>query len=301
VRIACDGEVNELDVPKIQPATVPIYDEIFQREECVSTLSRFMGIPLAVRKIPIDDYWEMNKNNVEAAVLFRNCDLSSAETIAGPEPPAAPLLAPPTPDGQAATPSSSHSNASDSGVRSSSRGGRSVGASASGRDVRSPDLPIFNGFGGIPSAWNPSDIGPVLVVRLDRKPLHPLHGAAIVTFLTHTLRRPFTELIDAEQRRAWQHALMMAGTGITDPQTAAAAWVSERDVFEGRRNVLGLVSQARFSEFFEQYKARRVDGQADLLGGAEAEMEQDMDKWSVQLEETEPKPEWQDVLSPYDV
>jgi hypothetical protein len=309
--------VRELDVPKFQPMSVPIYDDIFQREECVSDLSRFMGIPLAVRKIPVDDYWELDRTNYEAASMFRICNLGATETIAGANPDTAVGAS-----YSGARPSSSHSNASMSGLGGSGLGGSGLGGSGLGgssvrggsssrggrggsfsgrRDLRLPEYPLFNGFGGIPQDWEPTSVGAVLVVRLDRKPLHPLHGEAIAAYFTSVLNRSFAEVVDAEQRRAWSHTLRMAGTGVTNPQVAAAAWVSERDVFDRRRNVLAIASQMRFEDFFGDYKEKRIRGRPDLLDEDVRDDASRIERWSVRIEEVEPKPEWEDVPSPYSV
>jgi hypothetical protein len=340
---------------------VPSYDEVFlQDEENVPDLTRFLGIPIAVRRIPVDSYLEVDCTNVEVASLYRNCNLSATETISGSGPDSAIQSAPtggstassddtisgtvglgaPSPrlghyqrddhtsvSGTAAGSSSLTRGPSSRGTSSrggSSRGG--LGRPAGGPSsiisrfeqqpfplppyATTPELPMFPGFGGIPKAWEPLLIGPVLLVRLDQKPLHPLHAAAILAFTTYVLRKSFSELIDAEQRRAWQHQLVMAGTGVTSASESAASWVGEADVFQRRRDVLTLASQARFTEFFEAYKARRVEGHPELLLQIEEDEQNQRDarirKVKVEIpdfkmEELEARTEWADVPNPFDV
>jgi hypothetical protein len=151
VRIACDGEVTELDKPKFEPTLVPASDPLFRSADdgdgnAISELSRFIGVPLAGRKDPIDAYyWQVNLHNAEAASLFRNCDLAAPER----------------------------------GSREGSRG---------------------TAFGAVHARWL-ADTGPVIVARVDRRPLHPLHVAAAAAFCGRYLRRPFQDCIDAEDER----------------------------------------------------------------------------------------------------
>jgi hypothetical protein len=140
-------------------------------------------------------------------------------------------------------------------------------------------------FGQVPERWAADDIGPVVVARLDRKPLHPLHAAAFAAYCAHYLRQPFQDCLESE--RVWRSNL-----------------ASREYVYEERRKVLAEATQPKFAEFFELYKRRR------LLGGNEA-LEMDCNdslddlrrigRWSIPPDELDPRPEWENVLSPFDV
>jgi hypothetical protein len=234
VRIACDGEVCELDKPKFEPTNLKASDPLFRAADAadadaISELSRFIGLPLAGRKERIDAYyWQVSLHNAEAAALFRNCDLSTPE-------------------------------------RGSREGSR------------------HTAFGAVRARWL-ADTGPVVVARVDRRPLHPLHVAAAATFCGRYLRRPFQDCIDAEDERRG------------DAGGAA-------DIADRRRQVLALATPGRFAEFFELYKARRVRGRRPM-GDRENAVDymRRMEKWSfMDDEELEVCPEWEDVPSPFDV
>jgi hypothetical protein len=235
VRIACDGEVCELDKPKFEPMHLKASDPLFRAADAadadaISELSRFIGLPLAGRKERIDAYyWQVSLHNAEAAALFRNCDLSTPE-------------------------------------RGSREGSRDTA------------------FGAVRARWL-ADTGPVIVARVDRRPLHPLHVAAAAAFCGRYLRRPFQDCIDAEDDER------DSGEG------------AKADVADRRRQVLALATPGRFADFFEQYKARRVRGRRPM-GDHEnaADYMRRMEKWSfMEDDEMEVCPEWEDVPSPFDV
>jgi hypothetical protein len=248
VRIACDGEVKELDVPKFQPATLPIYDPIFRGTEdsAVSDLSRFLGIPVVARRIPVEAFYDLDLSNKEASSLFRNCNLSTRNST-----------------------SSTNSR-------------------------------LWLPFGGIPVQWA-LDVGPVFVARLDHKPLHPLHAAAIATFCSRYIRTAFQDCLDAEKSLSdsppQRHSSISSPTQILNPAAR-----HER-IYEGRRAVLALATSGNFAEFFEQYKAQRVMGRPDLWGLDTEQLDniQRAERWSMSADEIEPHPEWEDVPSPFDV
>jgi hypothetical protein len=171
-------------------------------------------------------------------------------------------------------------------------------------------------FGAIPVQWA-LEVGPVLVARLDQKPLHPLHAAAICAFCARYLRVAFQECIDAERSltsspnppsssaAASSSSALATGSSshsISAAATAAAASRSET-IYERRRTVLALVTSGSFAEFFEQYKARRVRGRPDFYVVDDSELDhmRRMERWSIPPDEIEPRPEWEDVPSPFDV
>jgi hypothetical protein len=225
VRIGCEGEVRELDVPKFQPISIFAYDEAFRHDTNFSILSRFIGIPLAARKLPLNTYWSIELRNPEATALFRNCDIGA------------------------------QLNDDDDGLD----------------------------FGATPEEWT-VDVGPVIVARIDGKPFHPLHAAAVSAFCSRYMHAPFQHCVELEQ--SWRR---MCGS-------------SRELVFEQRRAVLAEAASGKFAEFFEQYKQNRVRGRPDLMGeGSDFDHVRRMDLWTATLDEVEPRPEWKDVPSPFDV
>lgn len=242
--------MRELDVPKYQPATLLINDAIFRGAEnsAFSEISRFLGIPLAARRIPVDPYFDMDLTNFEVSSLFRNCNLST---------------------------------------RSS---------------VHSDDDQFLLPFGGIPVEWA-LDPGPVYVARLDYKPLHPLHAAAIATFCSRYVRTAFQDCIDAE-RNISSHRQKMSDDESTFTSSrrnsATEHTTSGERVYERRRAVLALATSGTFGEFFEQYKDRRIRGRPDLWEVDEEDLDhmQRMELLNYPPDELEPCPEWENVLSP---
>lgn len=253
VRIACEGEVRELDVPKYQPATLLINDPIFRGtdDSAFSDLSRFLGIPLAARRIPVDPYWDMDLTNFEVSSLFRNCDLSTRSSVS------------------------------------------------------SNDAKNLLPFGGIPVEWA-LDPGPVYVARLDYKPLHPLHAAAIVAFCSRYIRLAFQDCIDAERNIGSPRRAMFEEEvpSAVSPRASFSEPTTNRErVYERRRAVLGLATSGTFAEFFEQYKDRRIQGRPDLWDVDEDELDhmQRMELLNYPPDELEPRLEWEHVSSPFDV
>jgi len=222
VRIACDGEIQELDVPKYQSISISAYDDSYRDDySFVSDLSRFIGLPVTARKVHLDNYWRIDLNNAEGASLFRNCDIGTVE-------------------------------------------------------------PERLAFGAIPPTWS-DNTGPIIIARLDKKPLHPLHAAALVAFSSRELRQSFQECMDAE--KAWRN---LHG--------------AREMIFERRREVLAGATAHAFSEFFNQYKTRRVQGRPDLmLPLPQLNHRQRQEAQNIPPDEIEPRPDWATVVSPYDV
>jgi hypothetical protein len=219
IRIGCDGEVQELDVPKFQPVMISAYDRMFRNESRVSQLSRFIGIPIVARRHRLDSDWEINLRNSEASHLFRNCNIASSRSD-------------PTP------------------------------------------------FGRLPNEW-PIDVGPVIIARLDRKPLHPLHAAAIASFCSRHLQRHFQ--LSAEMERTWRNV-----PGSRD-------WI-----FDQRAACLSEATAAKFAEYYDDYKLRRVIGYPHLMDELYS-YQQQLEHWQIPPDEIEPRPEWADVPSPFDI
>jgi hypothetical protein len=233
----------------------------------------------------------MDMTNIEASSLFRNCDISTRN---------------------------------------------SVSSTTSGSKIMLP-------FGVIPVQWA-LDVGPVLVARLDCKPLHPLHAAAIAAFCSRHIRVAFQECIDAERSltssplplpppaathvrtpssggssssalassssattglpsQSMATTMMMNTAGDAAAMTAAVAATYSETIYERRRAVLALATSGSFAQFFEQYKARRLLGQPDLYGIGNAELDhlRNVGRWSIPMDEIESRPEWEDVPSPFDV
>ncbi|KAF2665551.1 hypothetical protein BT63DRAFT_417105 [Microthyrium microscopicum] len=222
VRIACVGEVQELDVPKFESITVLASDLIFRDDySFVSDLSRFIGVPLSARKVQLDGYWNIDRRNDEAASLFPNCDMGALD----------------------------------------------------------PQQPVF---GSVPDFWS-QDTGPVIVARIDQKPLHPLHAAALVSFAMKEMKGPFRECMDIE--RAWTH---LHG--------------AKEMIFERRRETLAQASPIQFAEFFREYRQRRVQGRPDLaLPWHQLNHRQRVEIQKLSPEEIEPRPEWANVPTPFAV
>jgi hypothetical protein len=243
-------------------------------ETVLSELSRFLGIPLVAQRVAVDAYMQMDMTNTEASSLFRNCDISTRYDL--------PSSLPTSP---AAV------SRSNSQTRSNSR--------------------IVLPFGSVPVQWA-LDPGPIVIARLDHKPLHPLHAAAICAFCARYLRAAFQECMEFErtaQRRGSNSSgptssLSLSSHPISPTAVGTgqqlSAFISPETLYERRRAVLALVTPASFTEFFDQYKAVRVRGRPDLWRIGELEFIQRMEPWGIPLDELEPRPEWEDVPSPFD-
>jgi hypothetical protein len=162
-------------------------------------------------------------------------------------------------------------------------------------------------FGGIPVQWA-LDPGPIFVVRLDYKPLHPLHAAAICAFCTRYIRAAFQDCFDTERAISTPgsprgHMRERSNTSIAAAPSAPLVSPNMETIYERRRAVLAHATSGSFAEFFESYKAQRVRGRPDLWGVDEAHLDhmQRMERWNVPPDELEPRPEWEDVPSPFDV
>jgi hypothetical protein len=277
VRIACEGEVRELDVPKYQAVSLPVVDPIFRGDDetVLSELSRFLGIPLVARTVPVDAYMEMDMTNSEASSLFRNCDISTRYDSSGNLP---------------TSPATVSRSSSES------------------RNTNRIVLP----FGSVPVQWA-LDPGPVVLARLDQKPLHPLHAAAICAFCARYLRSAFQECAELErnaQRRSSGASEPSGSLSLSshpvNPATVGTGQqlytsISHETLYERRRNLLALVTPASFDEFFEQYKVVRVRGRPDRWRMGELDYIQRMERWGIPPDEIEPRPEWENVSSPFDV
>jgi hypothetical protein len=141
-------------------------------------------------------------------------------------------------------------------------------------------------FGAIPPALtaNPgSGPGPLILARLDKKPLHPLHAAALVAFASRELTPSFRACMDAELAWASLHG--------------AREMMAER-----RREVLAGATANAFADFFARYKAKRVLGRPELMLPLPLlTHRQRVEAQSIPPDEIEPRPDWVMVPSPYDV
>ena len=144
-------------------------------------------------------------------------------------------------------------------------------------DVSSP----FHGFGVAPQTWQ-LGVGPILVARLDQKPLHILHATALVAFCNRHLAAKFKDY--SSKGKTW-------------------SFLSEDDPtrhgldIDARRDVLESITRANFESFFRAYKAKRVAG----VTQQSADFDEAFDLWDVPNDERTPRPEWEKVPSPYDV
>jgi hypothetical protein len=163
-------------------------------------------------------------------------------------------------------------------------------------DVGSTLDPARVPFGTIPDAWA-VNTGPIVVARMDKKPLHLLHMAAISTFITKEIGRLFQECTEAEQ--AWRDQYQFGvGEDYGDDGLNSALW----HIFERRRQVLAAATPERFEEFFWKYKQQRVRGRPELLvPWNELTSRQKRESQIISAEEIEPRPEWSDVVSPSQV
>jgi hypothetical protein len=207
-------------------------------------------------------------------------------------------------------------------------------------DLPSTSSRIVLGFGVSPVEWA-LEPGPVLLARTDGKTLHPLHAAAITAFCIEHLDPAFDECLAIERTSertrssssassSYRSNLRGIGTmsqasasaiTVTAPlgshppfappmvhrpgsnqSSSSSAIITREAVFEQRRTVLARATPAALAEFFAEYKERRVEGRLDLYELDEDELteEQLEEKWKLG-DEVDPKPEWANVPSPYEV
>lgn len=137
----------------------------------------------------------------------------------------------------------------------------------------------FNAFGFANAYWQFS-VGAVVIARLDKKPLHPLHASAFIHFCQgHIVSRRQEldeELYDGDI------------DGMKASDKLEFAW-------NGRQKVLDECTREKFEAYFKTYKAKRVSGVRM------SKFDLSFEAWDVPESEKEAKPEWRDVGSPYEV
>lgn len=195
-------------------------------------------------------------------------------------------------------------------------------------EADAPSVP----FGDAAIEWLDPPPGPVLIARLDRKPLHPLHAAAICSFATTHLDPAFRDCRDEENAALRSPARLTRSSrssSIARIRTPSAEFRSDEgraeavgggqasgpsqrimspelwdSIVELRRRTLAQITSGTFAAYFEVYKAKRVIGRPDLMareGEEDADWRVVVERRSVPLEEVTPREDWMLVESPYDV
>lgn len=141
----------------------------------------------------------------------------------------------------------------------------------------------FEGFGWAPEYWQFS-VGPVIIARLDKKTLHPLHASALIKFCQGNICTKVEEmhetLANEQTFLSWAKR-----TSLEKRQT----------VRELRQGVIDECSREKFERYFKTYKWKRVSGVRM------SRFDLSFEAWDVPEWEKDAKPEWQNVGSPYEV
>jgi hypothetical protein len=133
----------------------------------------------------------------------------------------------------------------------------------------------------------PAMMGPVILARHDKQPLHILHAMAMLNF-AETVMSP--EFDDYQQQRTswWVEKSHFEHQAVVVMRRLEISWKAERREFE---------------RFWHTFKQQTVHGHPELLveeeDNAEESMQQLMKLWMVDRDELRPRPEWASVPSPY--
>ncbi|KAF2398445.1 hypothetical protein EJ06DRAFT_108751 [Trichodelitschia bisporula] len=127
--------------------------------------------------------------------------------------------------------------------------------------------------------------GPMILARVDKAPLHPLHAAAFIKFAQDVMSPLFDKY--QEEHQAWDNMLHFE---------------RQYHIIPARQKVSRTACKDVFLPFFEEYKALRVAGRPELLRPKhELSIEQQFEATSIPMQERIPHPEWESVVSPYDI
>jgi hypothetical protein len=147
-------------------------------------------------------------------------------------------------------------------------------------------------FGAPPFNWL-VDVGPILLARLDQKPLHPLHAAAFLSYCRM--------IEDKIQRRHEADRMKYAKADVDDVFQDVLDYVKEekyKDVAETvawKKEVRDNISAEKFDEFFRAYRMRRATGSMQSL-------DKEIEEWVGKNENQRMgavRPELGNVKSPY--
>jgi hypothetical protein len=129
-------------------------------------------------------------------------------------------------------------------------------------------------------------IGPLILARKDKKSLHVLHAMAIVAF-AETVMVP---LLDGYQIERWFW------------KQTATHFEHQKEVMTARTSILEHAKPGQFRSFWYDFKRQKIRGKPELLteeGDKTAQMQ--MNLWMLDRGELLPRPEWKDIVCPYDV
>jgi hypothetical protein len=129
-------------------------------------------------------------------------------------------------------------------------------------------------------------VGPLILARKDRKPLHVLHAMAIISFAEQIM----APLLDNYQCNRVVF------------KQAPTYFEHQAQVMTARHSVIQYAKPETFRPFWYKFKAQKVNGNLDLLGEErDGAAQLQMKMWMVNQEELMPRPEWQGVRCPCDV
>jgi hypothetical protein len=133
--------------------------------------------------------------------------------------------------------------------------------------------------------YGPPMMGPILLARYDKEPLHILHAMALLDFAENVMSSEFDDY--QHHRKSWH---------VEETHFEHQAVVMRRRV-----EILGKANRKEFEKFWYTFKQQTVHGHPELLAEDETTMQQQMELWMVDRDELEPRPEWASVPSPYNV
>jgi hypothetical protein len=129
-------------------------------------------------------------------------------------------------------------------------------------------------------------VGPLIIARKDKRPLHLLHAMAVVHYAEHVM----TPLLDTYQRDRQMF------------KQAPTYFEHQAQVMIARHSIVQHAKPENFRLFWYKYKEQKVNGSLDMLvdeGEETAHLQMKM--WTMDREELTPRPEWQGVRCPCDV
>jgi hypothetical protein len=129
-------------------------------------------------------------------------------------------------------------------------------------------------------------VGPLILARKDKRPLHVLHAMAIIHFAQNIM----APLLDNYQnnRRFFTEA--------------PTYFEHQAHVMAARHSIVQYAKPENFRPFWYNFKAQKINGSLDtIVHESEESADLQMKMWMVNREELMPRPEWQSVRCPCDV
>jgi hypothetical protein len=128
-------------------------------------------------------------------------------------------------------------------------------------------------------------VGPMILARKDKQSLHVLHAMAVVAFAENVMVPLFDNY--QRQRNSW-----------ADLTHFELQW----EVLAARFEVARHAKKEEFMKFWDEFRNDKVRGRPEkLLEESEEVMKLQKDMWICDRYEFMPRPEWANVLNPYDV